>query len=56
VLGPHQELTVKRYPALSHLMIAGSGPPRPAEYGVAGHVDTLLIADIARFVRGIKPR
>ncbi len=53
VLGPHQSLTVKRYPALSHLMIAGSGPPRPAEYGIAGHVDTLMIADIARFVRGI---
>ena len=55
VLGPHKDLTVKRYPALSHLMIAGSGPPRPAEYAVAGHVDTLVIADIARFIRGLKP-
>ena len=55
VLGPHQDLAVKRYPALSHLMIAGSGPPRPAEYAIPGHVDTLVIADIASFVRGIKP-
>ena len=56
VLGPHKELTVKRYPALSHLMIAGSGPPRPAEYAVAGHVDTLVIADIATWFKGIAPR
>lgn len=55
VLGPHKDLTVKRYPALSHLMIAGSGPPRPAEYAIAGHADTLVIADIARFIRGLKP-
>jgi len=56
VLGPHPDLTVRRYPALNHLMIAGSGRPRPAEYGIAGHVDTLVIAHIASFVHGIKPR
>jgi hypothetical protein len=56
VLGPHKDLTVKRYPALTHLMIAGSGPPRPAEYGVPGRVDSLVISDIATFVRSIKPR
>jgi dienelactone hydrolase len=56
VLGPHRDLTVKRYPALTHLMIAGSGPPGPAEYAVPGHVDTQVVADIASFVRGLKPR
>ena len=55
-LGPHKELTVKRYPALSHLMIAGTGQPRPAEYAIAGHVDTLVIADIAQWMRGLAPR
>ncbi len=56
VLGPHKDLTVKRYSALTHLMIAGTGQPRPAEYATAGHVDTLVIADIARWLRGIAPR
>lgn len=56
VLGPHKDLTVKRYPSLTHLMIAGKGRPRPAEYAIPGHVDTVVIADIAKWIRGIKPR
>ncbi len=38
------------YPALNHLMIAGAGAPEPAEYAVAGQVDTGVVEDITAFV------
>lgn len=38
------------YPALNHLMIAGAGAPGPAEYAVAGQVDTGVVEDITAFV------
>lgn len=50
-VGPGPDITVKRYPLLYHLFIAGSGTPRPADYAVPGHVDTLVIDDIAAWVR-----
>lgn len=56
VVGKRAGLVVKRYPALNHLMIAGSGQPRPAEYATAGHVDAQLIADMAAWVRALKAR
>lgn len=43
--------TLKRYPALNHLGIAGEGPGTPAEYQQAGNVDASLIADIAGWIR-----
>jgi hypothetical protein len=46
-VGPRTDLTVKRYPALSHLFIPGEGAPSPAEYAKAGHVDPQVIVDIA---------
>lgn len=46
----------REYPSLNHLFIAGSGPPNPAEYGVAGAVDPQVIADIADWVTALPPR
>ena len=44
--------TLKHYPALNHLGIAGEGPGTLAEYNKpGGHVDTQLINDIAAWLR-----
>jgi pimeloyl-ACP methyl ester carboxylesterase len=42
--------TLKRYPTLNHLGIAGEGPGTLAEYNQPGHVDIGLIADTARWI------
>jgi dienelactone hydrolase len=43
-------VTLKSYPALNHLFIAGSGPSLPAEYQVPGHVAEEVIRDIAAWI------
>ena len=42
--------TIKHYPNLNHLGIAGQGVGSLAEYQIAGHVDAQLITDIADWV------
>lgn len=42
--------TFKHYPALNHLGIAGEGPGSMAEYNQPGHVDPILINDIATWI------
>lgn len=49
-VGARSGLTVHRYPALNHLLIPGSGAPRPAEYLLGGTVDSQVIADIASWI------
>ena len=49
-LGTRTGVTTRRYPALNHLLIAGSGTPRPGEYQTPGHVAEEVVADIAAFV------
>lgn len=44
-------VTLRLYPMLNHLFIAGTGPSRPEEYAVEGHVDTAVIDDIAAWVK-----
>lgn len=44
-------VTFRSYPALNHLLMPGKGPPGPAEYATAGHVDAVLVADVANFLR-----
>ena len=51
-LGSRRDVTFHSYPALNHMFIAGTGPSRPAEYQVAGHVDEAVIRDIAAWVLG----
>jgi dienelactone hydrolase len=43
-------VTIKQYPPLNHLFIAGTGPSTPAEYQRPGHVDAGVIADIAGWI------
>lgn len=45
--------TFKDYPALNHLMHAGSGPSHPSEYAIAGHVDGAVIGDFAAWVHAL---
>ncbi len=46
----------KQYPGLNHAFVEGTGPSTPTEYLRPGHVDALVIEDIARWVRAIGPR
>ena len=43
-------VTLKHYPALNHLGMAGEGPGSLADYQVAGKVDATLIHDIATWI------
>ncbi|AKT43056.1 uncharacterized protein CMC5_072830 [Chondromyces crocatus] len=51
-----KNVTLKLYPALNHLMIAGTGPSSPAEYEPGGHVDAALVADLASWIGAAGPR
>lgn len=54
-LGDRPRTTVRRFPGLNHLFIAGEGTPRPAEYKVPGHVAGEVVEVIAGWVGGLKP-
>jgi dienelactone hydrolase len=43
--------TLKRYPGLNHLFMAGEGPPTPAEYQKEGHVAEGIVEDVANWIR-----
>lgn len=49
-LGERKDVTLKSYPELNHLFIAGTGRSLPSEYAVAGHVAEEVIADIAGWI------
>jgi dienelactone hydrolase len=42
--------TLKSYPGLNHLFMAGTGTPTPEEYNKEGHVDETVIKDIADWI------
>jgi dienelactone hydrolase len=42
--------TLKSYPKLNHLFVAGEGPGTPAEYEKVGHVARDVVEDVAAFV------
>jgi hypothetical protein len=46
--------TLKSYPSLNHLFMAGEGKSRPEEYSRPGHVDVRVIEDIAEWVKARK--
>jgi len=50
-LGQKSNATLKLYPRLVRLFIAGEGPSTPQEYLVEGHVSDEVIQDIARWIR-----
>ncbi|KAF1709476.1 hypothetical protein CSC70_11170 [Pseudoxanthomonas kalamensis DSM 18571] len=49
--GKDPRVTLRHYPALNHLGIAGQGPGSLAEYQQAGHVDPQLIDDAAAWIK-----
>lgn len=48
-------VTIKTYPALNHLFMAGEGKSTPAEYERAGHVADVVLDDIARWIERATP-
>lgn len=50
-LAGRKNATLKSYPALNHLFIAGSGPGSPAEYGQPGHVADEVMDDMAAWIQ-----
>lgn len=51
-VGARPRVTLRSYPALNHLFMAGEGPPSPAEYGKAGNVAQKVVEEIAAWVKG----
>ena len=49
-IGRRSNVTMKIYPDLNHLFMAGSGHSTPAEYEQAGHVSEAVIDTIATWV------
>jgi dienelactone hydrolase len=52
-LAGHPNVTIRDFPRLNHLFIAGEGKSRPDEYGIPGHVDVSVIDAIATFIDGV---
>jgi fermentation-respiration switch protein FrsA (DUF1100 family) len=49
-LGNKPNVTFKLYPKLNHLFMAGEGKSTPAEYDEPGHVDAMVVSDIAEWI------
>jgi dienelactone hydrolase len=49
-LANRKDVRLISYPALNHLLMAGTGPSSPAEYRQPAHVDEAVIRDIHRFI------
>jgi dienelactone hydrolase len=49
-VGSRKNVTLRSYPALNHLFIAGEGKILPEEYSKPGHVAPETIDDIAKFL------
>ncbi len=54
-LANRMDITLKTYPNLYHLFIAGKGPSTPAEYQIPGFVDEQVIGDIAQWIMATAP-
>jgi fermentation-respiration switch protein FrsA (DUF1100 family) len=52
-LAGHPNVTIRDFPRLNHLFIAGEGKSRPEEYQIPGHLDLSVIDTIAAFIAGI---
>ena len=55
-LAGRPEVTIRVYDADNHLFFPGSGPPTPADYEPAQHVDAAVVADIAGWLTVVPGR
>jgi uncharacterized protein len=55
-LAEREKVTIRIYPSLNHLFTPGEGPPSPAEYEPAQHIDATVITDITNWLRNITTR
>ena len=55
-LGKEPRATIRLFPSLNHLFVAGEGPSTPAEYERPGHVAPEAVEAIASFLLGLPPR
>lgn len=53
-LSSTKEATFKSYKDLNHLFLKGQGKPNPEEYMTAGHIDSIVIDDIANWINAQK--
>jgi uncharacterized protein len=53
-LAGRANVTRKTYPSLNHLFLTGTGPSKPEEYAVAGHVADEVIRDIAGWMLAVR--
>jgi uncharacterized protein len=51
-LAASKDATLRSYPALNHLFVAGEGKSTEAEYRKPGHVAPEVIEDIAKWIQG----
>ncbi len=49
-VGARGDVTMRSYPKLNHLFIAGEGKSSPVEYEKPGHLDPAVIEDIVKWV------
>lgn len=49
-LGSRTDVTIKSYPTLNHLFMAGEGKATPSEYERPGHVADFVLDDIAAWI------
>jgi len=52
--GKDRRVTIRHYPALNHLFVAGKGAGTMAEYATPGHVDARVIADVSDWIKARK--
>jgi alpha-beta hydrolase superfamily lysophospholipase len=51
-IGAKTTVTMKTYPSLNHIFVAGTGPITPAEYNVAAFMDEEVVRDVAEWILG----
>ncbi len=49
-LSDRENVRLRRFAELNHMMMSGSGISQPAEYRQAGHVDSAVVNEVAQFV------
>lgn len=55
-LGDEPRATIRLFPSLNHLFVAGEGPSTPAEYERPGHVAPEVVEAIAAWALALPPR